>query len=133
MQSAEGGWGRYALEVVHGRAKAEFRYEQWAERAREVPGAEVRVMSWKDPLGGETFVFCTETLELVPPRMRRPMSDLLPRVSEMKARASVEDREVFEFLEGFLRRGSRQEKPSGDRVDETVARLLGSWRPSEGA
>ena len=103
MKAAEPGWGTYALEVVHTREEAERRYAEWERKAAAIPGAEVRYLSWTDPLGSETFVFCTETYELLPPAMRRPLNALLPRLAEMKQQAPAEDLEAYEFLERFLR------------------------------
>jgi hypothetical protein len=73
MQYADPAWGGHFLGWAYAREEAEERWCYWAERARAIPGAEVRVWLVKDPIGGESFMFHTRTPELVPEEWRRPV------------------------------------------------------------
>ena len=126
MEEAEGEWGKYALESVYSREEAEQRYRYWKQRAAEIPGTDVKVISLKDPLGGESFVFCTETLELVPAHWRMSHRQVRERLDELKRTSSPEDADAIALLEGLLCPDSRSSQDSfdhrGGRVDE-IARL----------
>ena len=119
----EPNWGRYALETVYDRETAERRFAEWEERARAFPGAEVRVLTWKDPLGGETFLFTTNCLKLVPPAWRRPVSEVLARLEAFKLTASEEDREAIDLAQKALRGDFREVDEEIERLEREVRRL----------
>lgn len=98
MTMDEPSWGKYAIEILHSREQAEERYQWWAERARSIPGAEVRVWHSKNPLGGESFMLMTRTLELMPEEWRRQRNDAArQRIAEMQRSGPVENRDAVEL------------------------------------
>ena len=98
MTMDEPSWGKYAIEILHSRERAEERYQWWEERARSIPGAEVRVWHSKNPLGGESFMLMTRTLELMPEEWRRQRNDRVrQRIAEMQRSGPVENRDAVEL------------------------------------
>lgn len=125
MQMDTPEWGKYAIEILYDREQAEERYRWWAERAKSIPGAEVRVWATKDPLGGESFMLMTQTLELMPEEYRRNWDEAVRRrIAELQRTGSPEDC-------GALGRVARMMgmEPKGDpprpshTVEELEARL----------
>jgi hypothetical protein len=132
VEEAGPDWGKYALEIAYSRAEAEPRYRYWQQRAAEIPGAEVKVLTLVEALGYESFIFCTETLELVPPRWRMSPEQIRQRLEELKRTSSPEDADAFAFLEAVLCPGSTHPESSEDviarleeEVDELRSRLRG--------
>lgn len=125
MQMDSPDWGKYALEVLPNREQAEERYQWWSERATSIPGAEVRVWSWKDPLGGESFMLMTQTLELMPEEWRRQRDEAVrQRIEELRQIGSPEDRGAVELAARMIGM-SPTSKPSTSRhtVESLEARL----------
>ena len=65
MQVAESGWGYYPIDIAHSQDEAEEKWHEWQERAKTVPGSEVRVMACRNATGAQIFILCTDKFELV--------------------------------------------------------------------
>lgn len=126
MQMDSPDWGKYALEVLPNREQAEERYRWWSELATSIPGTEVRVWSWKDPLGGESFMLMTQTLDLMPEEWRRQRDEAVrQRIAELRQTGSPEDRGAVELAAQMMGMSPTSKPPTPRHTVESLeARLL---------
>lgn len=105
-------WGKYALETLRSREQAEARYRWWSERAKSIPGAEVRVWARKDPLGGELFMLMTQTRELMPEEWRRARDETVRRrIAELQRTGVPEDCGALDLAARMLGMPPKPEPP----------------------